>query len=179
MSYLKKSSQPWISLELQWALSRILRSATADVGACASKMAVRQILSLALLSGVALAAPKPDDNNGWCPPASTITKTVTAPASTMTVTSGGGSGSGSSASSGSSTSSGTPSPTTTETATYTGVLGLNDYARATGKLYFGIAADIPGPEQQDQYYIAELENFHDWGQMTPANYMKVSVDKTS
>lgn len=134
-------------------------------------MAIRRLLAVVLLGGVALAVPKPDENWG-CLPASTITQTVIAPASTVTVTSG--AGSGSATSSGLSTST-NANPTTTETATYTGVKGLNDYARATGKLYFGTAADIPGVEQQDVYYVAELENPHDWGQVTPANYMKVSL----
>jgi len=64
--------------------------------------------------------------------------------------------------------------TTTETATATGTKGLNDYAKATGKTYFGTAADIPGTgEQQDMYYMKELNNTHDFGQLTPANVMKV------
>lgn len=158
-------------LVLQWTPSPPPPSSIASIASTASTMAIPRILALALLSSVAVAAPKPGANYG-CPPASTITKTVTAPASTVTVTSGAGSGSVTSSGSSSSTNT---NPTTTETATYTSVIGLNDYARATGKLYFGSAPDIPGVEQQDVYYIAELENPHDWGQMTPANCMKVSL----
>ena len=64
-------------------------------------------------------------------------------------------------------------PTSTEAATATGTKGLNDYAQETGKVYFGTAADIPGPEQQDDAYMEQLNNTHDFGQLTPANYMKV------
>ena len=64
-------------------------------------------------------------------------------------------------------------PTSTVVATATGTLGLNDYAKAAGKIYFGTAADIPGPEQQDVAYMTQLNNTHDFGQLTPANYMKV------
>ena len=65
-------------------------------------------------------------------------------------------------------------PTTTilATATATGY-GLNDAAKAAGKLWFGTAADIPGTgEAQDPYYIAEFNNIHDFGEATPANIMK-------
>lgn len=66
------------------------------------------------------------------------------------------------------------SGSTTITATATGTKGLNDYAKADGKLYFGTAADIPGTnETTDKYYLAELDNTHDFGQLTPANAMKV------
>ena len=64
-------------------------------------------------------------------------------------------------------------PTTTEISQQTGTKGLNDYAKETGKAYFGTAADIPGPEQQDDAYMEQLNNTHDFGQLTPANYMKV------
>ena len=63
-------------------------------------------------------------------------------------------------------------PTSTAVATATGTQGLNDYAKAAGKTYFGTAADIPGPEQQDVAYMTQLNNTHDFGQLTPANYMK-------
>ena len=46
-------------------------------------------------------------------------------------------------------------PTSTEVSTETGTLGLNDLAQATGKAYFGTAADIPGPEQQDNAYMTQ------------------------
>lgn len=66
-----------------------------------------------------------------------------------------------------------PAPSTTLTATATGK-GLNDYAKAVGKLYMGTAADIPGtPETTDPYYLAEFNNAADWGGATPANAMKV------
>ena len=51
--------------------------------------------------------------------------------------------------------------------------GLNDLAKATGKLYLGTAADIPGPELSDVGYMTLLNNSHEFGQLTPANYMKV------
>ncbi|MCJ1390275.1 hypothetical protein MMC18_003133 [Xylographa bjoerkii] len=50
--------------------------------------------------------------------------------------------------------------------------GLNDLAKATGKLYLGTAADIPGPELSDVGYMTLLNNTHEFGQLTPANYMK-------
>lgn len=56
-----------------------------------------------------------------------------------------------------------------------GYRGLNDYAKDIGKVYFGTAADIPGPELQDNAYIAVLNNAHEFGQLTPTNYMKVFV----
>ena len=72
-----------------------------------------------------------------------------------------------------STSSAVINPSTVLTATASG-LGLNDYAKAAGKLYFGTAADIPGTaEIIDTYYLAELNERKDWGQITPANAMKV------
>ena len=48
-------------------------------------------------------------------------------------------------------------PTSTEVSTETGTQGLNDLAKATGKAYFGTAADIPGPEQQDNAYMTQRE----------------------
>lgn len=69
-------------------------------------------------------------------------------------------------------------PTTTLVATATGTFGLNDAAKATGKLWFGTAADIPGPEQQDKYYMKEFNNANDFGEATPANIMKVSQSIT-
>ena len=50
--------------------------------------------------------------------------------------------------------------------------GLNTYAKAAGLQYFGTASDIPGPEQQDAAYQAVLRNNSEFGQLTPANYMK-------
>lgn len=66
-------------------------------------------------------------------------------------------------------------PTTTLVATATATnYGLNDAAKAAGKLWFGTAADIPGTgEAEDPYYMAEFNNTHDFGGATPANIMKV------
>lgn len=64
-------------------------------------------------------------------------------------------------------------PTTTLLATATGKFGLNDAAKQIGKLWFGTAADIPGPETSDKYYMKEFNNTNDWGCTTPANIMKV------
>ena len=50
---------------------------------------------------------------------------------------------------------------------------LNDLARERGKLWFGTAADIPGPEQQDEQYMTILNDTNIFGELTPANYMKV------
>lgn len=49
---------------------------------------------------------------------------------------------------------------------------LNNLAQAAGKLWFGTAADVPGPEQQDQEYMTILNDTRIFGQITPANYMK-------
>lgn len=66
-------------------------------------------------------------------------------------------------------------PTTTLVATATATnYGLNDAAKAAGKLWFGTAADIPGTgEAQDEYYMTQFNNTHDFGGATPANIMKV------
>ncbi|KAI0481161.1 glycoside hydrolase superfamily [Xylariaceae sp. FL0804] len=65
------------------------------------------------------------------------------------------------------------SPTTTITATAASSPGLNDAAKATGKLWFGTAADIPGTDElTDSYYMAEFNNTRDFGGATPANVMK-------
>ena len=65
-------------------------------------------------------------------------------------------------------------PTTTLLATATSnSYGLNDAAKADGKLCFGTAADIPGAETSDPYYMREFNNTHDFGCTTPANIMKV------
>jgi hypothetical protein len=74
-----------------------------------------------------------------------------------------------------STSATNTNPTTTLVATATGKSGLNDAAKAAGKLWFGTAADIPGPETSDKYYMKEFNNAHDFGEATPANIMKVSL----
>ncbi|KXT15736.1 hypothetical protein AC579_1539 [Pseudocercospora musae] len=52
--------------------------------------------------------------------------------------------------------------------------GLNLAAKAAGKLWFGTAADIPGPagEQQDPYYMKQLLHYKDFGEVTPGNSMK-------
>jgi hypothetical protein len=56
---------------------------------------------------------------------------------------------------------------------------LNDLAQADGKLWFGTAADIPGVEQQDVGYMTILNDTRIFGQVTPANYMKVSLLRIS
>lgn len=50
---------------------------------------------------------------------------------------------------------------------------LNLLAKAKGKLWFGTATDIPGVEQQDQEYMSILNDSKIFGQLTPANSMKV------
>ncbi|PVH72148.1 glycoside hydrolase family 10 protein [Cadophora sp. DSE1049] len=51
--------------------------------------------------------------------------------------------------------------------------GLHDYAKKAGLLYFGSAADIPGTgEDTDLPYQAILNDTHEFGQITPTNYMK-------
>lgn len=63
------------------------------------------------------------------------------------------------------------SPTTSApVGTPTNVQGLNDAAKAFGKLYFGTATD--NPELTDTAYTAILDNIHQFGQLTPANSMK-------
>lgn len=66
-------------------------------------------------------------------------------------------------------------PTTTILATATAkTVGLNEAAQATGKIWFGTAADIPGTrERGDHYYMKEFNNTLDFGEATPANIMKV------
>jgi len=51
---------------------------------------------------------------------------------------------------------------------------LNSLAQGAGKLWFGTAADIPGTaEQTDPDYLRILENPGNFGEITPANIMKV------
>lgn len=58
----------------------------------------------------------------------------------------------------------------------TGPRYLNDLAQGNGKLWFGTAADIPGTgEQTDKDYLRILTNPKNFGEITPANMMKVSV----
>lgn len=46
--------------------------------------------------------------------------------------------------------------------------GLNDAAKAAGKLWFGTAADIPQTgEINDPYYMAQFNDTHDFGGATP------------
>ncbi|KAH9830740.1 endo-1,4-B-xylanase [Rhodofomes roseus] len=52
------------------------------------------------------------------------------------------------------------------------VSGLNALARAAGKLYFGTATDNTTPEFTDPTYLSILENYNQFGQLTPANAMK-------
>lgn len=55
---------------------------------------------------------------------------------------------------------------------------LNVLARADQKLWFGTAADIPGPELQDEGYMDILTDRRIIGEITPANYMKVRSTNT-
>ena len=56
----------------------------------------------------------------------------------------------------------------------TGPPYLNDLAKARGKLWFGSATDQPGTgEDTDIAYQTILNNTEIFGQLTPANYMKV------
>lgn len=60
--------------------------------------------------------------------------------------------------------------TLTATATATNY-GLNDAAKAIGKLWFGTAADIPQTgEIDDPYYMAQFNNTNDFGEATPGTY---------
>lgn len=51
-------------------------------------------------------------------------------------------------------------------------LGLNEAAQAAGKLWFGTAVSIPGPQQNDDDYMAEFTSLKDFGGATPAACMK-------
>ena len=51
-------------------------------------------------------------------------------------------------------------------------IGLNKAAQAAGKLWFGTAVSIPGPQQNDDDYMAEFTSSRDFGGATPANSMK-------
>ena len=120
-------------------------------------MALRTVLAIGLLASGAIASPG----------VKTITKTVT-----KMITE--------SASCSSSTIATTAvptktNPTTTLLATETAKnYGLHEAAKATGKLWFGTAADLPGSENDDEYYMKEFNNVKDFGCATPANAMKVS-----
>jgi endo-1,4-beta-xylanase len=58
----------------------------------------------------------------------------------------------------------------------TGPRYLNDLAQDHGKLWFGTAADLPGTaEQTDNEYLRILTNPKNFGEITPANYMKVGL----
>lgn len=51
---------------------------------------------------------------------------------------------------------------------------LNELAQQHGKLWFGTAADIPGTnETSDEGYMAIVTNEKIFGELTPANMMKV------
>jgi hypothetical protein len=57
----------------------------------------------------------------------------------------------------------------------TGPPYLNELAQQHGKLWFGTAADIPGTnETSDAGYMAIVTNEKIFGELTPANMMKVS-----
>lgn len=52
--------------------------------------------------------------------------------------------------------------------------GLNDRAKAAGKLYFGTATKYPGADQAgDEFYMKELNNGGQFGQLTHTYLMKV------
>jgi endo-1,4-beta-xylanase len=133
-------------------------------------MSLRSLLTITLLAAVVLATPP-----GYGGTTVTVTKTVTASGSCSS--SSPSSSSPLSSNSTSSTLTSSPAsntkPTTTLLATATSTsYGLNDAAKVAGKLWFGTAADIPGPEQADYYYMREFNNTHDFGEATPANIMK-------
>lgn len=136
---------------------------------------------LAWASQATTASAAPRAGNGDNTVTITKFKTVTAAAlaecstsSIETLTSGASNTTTATTSSSSAGSSNT-NPTTTVVATATATnYGLNDAAKAAGKLWFGTAADIPGTgEAEDPYYMAEFNNTHDFGGATPANIMKV------
>jgi endo-1,4-beta-xylanase len=53
---------------------------------------------------------------------------------------------------------------------------LNELAQEHGKLWFGTAADIPGTnETSDPGYMSIVTNEKIFGQLTPANMMKVRI----
>ena len=54
-----------------------------------------------------------------------------------------------------------------------GTKGLNDYAKAIGKTYFGTASNIPGAETSDSAYMTILNDNGQFGQLTPTYSMKV------
>lgn len=54
--------------------------------------------------------------------------------------------------------------------------GLNARAKAAGKLYFGTATD--NSELSDTAYTAILDNTQEFGQITPANSMKVRSSRS-
>jgi endo-1,4-beta-xylanase len=61
------------------------------------------------------------------------------------------------------------------TSSPTGPPYLNHLAQDHHKIWFGTAADIPGPEQDDVGYMTVLNDTKIFGQLTPANYMKVKL----
>ncbi|KAM3417587.1 Beta-xylanase [Cercospora zeina] len=68
------------------------------------------------------------------------------------------------------------SPSTTLLATSTGTSnGLNEAAQAAGKMWFGTAISIPGPEEDNEHYLSVFRNSKDFGQATPANSMKFAA----
>ena len=134
-------------------------------------MSVRSLVLLGLLVVTALASPAGLGNT------KTVTVTKTEKAKTVTVTESCSATSAPSGTSSSISKHSKTNPTTTIVATATATnYGLNDAAKATGKLWFGTAADIPGTaELSDKYYMKEFNNTHDFGEATPANIMKVKL----
>ncbi|KAK5722959.1 hypothetical protein LTR17_014091 [Elasticomyces elasticus] len=106
---------------------------------------------------------------------STSAASTTSTSAASTTSTSAASTTSTSAASTTSTSSGFKLLTPTKTAS-TGPLasatGMADAAIAAGK-YFGTAADIPGTgAATDPYYLAALNNIHNFNQITPANTMK-------
>lgn len=102
----------------------------------------------------------------------TVTVTVTAPALAVCSTSA-ASNSSVTAATATTSSLVDENPTgTTLVATATATnYGLNDAAKAAGKLWFGTAADIPQTgEIDDPYYMAQFNNTNDFGEATPGEF---------
>lgn len=134
-------------------------------------MSLRSFLNYGLLAAhMAVASP-----HGYGDKTVTVVKTVTAPARAECPTSASSMSSLTTAYTNSSATT-TASSLTNENPTGTTLIatatatasGLNDAAKAIGKLWFGTAADIPQTgEIDDPYYMAQFNNTHDFGEATP------------
>ncbi|KAH7911076.1 endo-1,4-beta-xylanase C precursor [Hygrophoropsis aurantiaca] len=67
--------------------------------------------------------------------------------------------------------------TTSSAAGSTSTAGLNNLAKAAGKVYFGSATD--NPELTDTAYVAILNETSEFGQLTPGNSMKWDATEPS